>query len=139
MNDMYAKVKEKYVEARKARSKWASTYSLIVAEMDSVVKNKSSISDSEVVSITNKMIKNLRISVDMAKSAGVEYQRYLDEVEELKSLLPAQMPVDALKEIIYNRIVEGFDMKGIMQFLKENHSGHYDAKIAAQIIKENLK
>lgn len=139
MDNMYLKVKEKYLEARKSKSKWIPAHSLIVSEMDSILKEKSALHNAEIVSIINKTIKNLQTSAEMAKSTGIEYQRYLDEVEELKTLLPVQMSESELKEIIFNRIIEGFDMKGIMEFLKENHSGHYEPKMAAQIAKENLK
>lgn len=138
---IYDDVKQQYFEARKSKSKWASTYSFLVSEMDSIAKKKmqDGVSDADAAAVITKFFNNVTISLDSAKNAGADWKRYEEEIMEFKKFVPQQMSKSELEEIIFNRIVEGFDMKSIMSHLKENHAGKYDAKVASQIVKENLK
>ena len=90
------------------------------------------ITDSEVLTIIQKFVKNTKIT--LASAPGHEVATH--ELKVLESYLPKQLSVDELTKIISDFIAEhGKDMGKIMAFLKANHSGLYDGKAASEIIK----
>jgi hypothetical protein len=90
--------------------------------------------DSEVQSLIIKSVKSLHTIGDEDSKS---------EIELLESYLPSMMNDDELKDVIENAIRETGaqsmkEMGKVMGFLKENHNGQYDGKMASTLIKKLL-
>lgn len=101
--------------------------------------------DSEVVSVLKKGIKNVQSTFSLAEEAGVEIQnpeKLNAEISILKEYLPEQLEGDALrKHIEYvmdmkcgNNI--GLVMKELISQFGENFNKREASQMAAQLIKE---
>ena len=100
----------------------------LLGELDRKTKNPS---DSEVVAVIKKM-----------KESCILCGK-LDEVEILEKYIPSQYTSQELETMIGDYITthdiqHKKDMGIIMKWLKENHNGLYDGKIASNIITNKL-
>lgn len=98
-----------------------------------VTKESKTPDDTYVIGKLKSMIKNAEASDSLNE----------DELNILNSYLPQQISESDLKNLIITfTSAEGIsDMKGmgkVMGFLKANHGGQYDGKMASTIIKEIL-
>ena len=145
-------IEEKLKQALKEKDK--STYStlrLVVSAIKDVEianrnKNKNNISDSEIMSILKKMIKQSNESSAVYKKAGrLELLKTeIDEIEVISLYLPKQMNNEETKNLCEEAIkLTGAssikDMGKVMGQLKSNHSDSLDFSQVSLIIKELLK
>ena len=145
-------IEEKLTQALKEKDK--STYStlrLVVSAIKDVEianrsKNKNNISDSEIMSILKKMIKQRNESSAVYKKAGrLELLKTeIDEIEVISLYLPKQMNNEETKNLCEEAIkLTGAssikDMGKVMGQLKSNHSDSLDFSQVSLIIKELLK
>tara|TARA_B110000967_G_scaffold201266_1_gene238320 strand:- start:85 stop:540 length:456 start_codon:yes stop_codon:yes gene_type:complete len=145
-------IEEKLKQALKEKDK--STYStlrLVVSAIKDVEianrsKNKNNISDSEIMSILKKMIKQRNESSAVYKKAGrLELLKTeIDEIEVISLYLPKQMNNEETKNLCEEAIkLTGAssikDMGKVMGQLKSNHSDSLDFSQVSLIIKELLK
>ena len=89
------------------------------------------VSDEKALAIIKKMVIN-------AKEQG-----NTGEATILEAYLPSQMDELELKRVLMNHIMNlnspsMKDMGGVMGFLKENHGGTYDGKLASTLVRELL-
>ena len=107
---------------------------------------KNGVSDSEILDILAKMIKQRRESVKTYEEAGrlelaAQEQEEIDIIDEF---LPQQLSEDevrkACEEMVAELGAEGLkDMGRTMGALKERYAGQMDFALAGQIVKEMLR
>ena len=121
-NDVKNAMREKNVEVR-------DLLRVVIGEFNRIDKT---VSDEKALSIIKKMVEN-------AKEQG-----NTGEVTILEAYLPTQMDELELKIVLMNHIMNlntptMKDMGGVMGWLKKNHGGTYDGKLASTIVRELLK
>ena len=135
------------LEARKTRNATkAGLLTTLIGEAAAIGKNDGNreTSDSEVVAVIKKFIKNIDLTLEAMRGRG----RHDDEAvmttekEILEKFLPSQLSEDQLKAIVValkNEYDAGpKDMGKILGTLKMRHSGQYDGKMASDITKTVL-
>lgn len=138
---MLATLKADYLEARKQRdtvmTKLLSTF---INDAEMIGKNDGGreVTESEIVALLKKYIKNLTETLEVS---GDETTRI--EIGLLQTYLPTQLSEDEISRILLDQIEEnGFDspkqMGQLMKFLKENYDGQFDGKRASQLARELL-
>ena len=120
-NDVKNAMREKNVEVR-------DLLRVVIGEFNRIDKV---VSDEKALSIIKKMVEN-------AKEQG-----NTGEVTILEQYLPTQMDELELKRVLMNHIMNlntptMKDMGGVMGWLKKNHGGTYDGKLASTLVRELL-
>ena len=107
--------------------------------------NMDGISDDEILSMLQSMIKQRRDSIEMYEKGGRPElaEREAQEIDVIEGFLPEQMDDDAVAEIIETTIREMEastmkDMGRVMGALKERHAGAMDFGKASGIVKARL-
>jgi len=136
MNSLMNQIKEKQIVARKTGSPDASLLTTLLGESAMVGKNAGrETTDAEVVAVVKKFIKNIDETVAALTTRGHDASVFLAEREVLKQFLPLQLTELALKHIAETHS----SMPEFMKFLKENHAGQYDGKLASSVAKSIIK
>ena len=145
------KIEEKLNAALKAKDK--STYPtlrLVVsaikdAEIASRTKGQKAISDSELIVILKKMIKQRNESCEVYKKAGRGelLENETKEIEVISSFLPKQLSNEETKKICEEAIKSSGassmkDMGKVMGILKSKHADTLDFSKVSSMIKELL-
>lgn len=86
-------------------------------------------SDAAVISAIKKMIENAKICSN------------IDEVEILQSFLPEQLTEADITKILVNLLNDGVitditQLGVFMKWMKQNHEGKYDGKLASDVYKK---
>ena len=120
-SDLKNAMREKNVEVR-------DLLRVVIGEFNRIDKT---VSDEKALSIIKKMVEN-------AKEQG-----NTGEVTILEAYLPTQMDELELKRVLMNHIMNlntptMKDMGGVMGWLKKNHGGTYDGKLASTLVRELL-
>jgi len=145
------KIDEKLNEALKAKDKNTyPTLRLVVsaikdAEIAGRTKGQKEISDSDIMTILKKMIKQRNESCEVYKKAG--RKELLDnetkEIEVISAFLPKQLSREETKKIC-EQVVKSVgassmkDMGKVMGALKSQHADTLDFSLVSSIIKELL-
>ena len=145
-------IEEKLNEALKAKDK--STYPtlrLVVsaikdAEIAARTKGQKEMSDSEIIAILKKMVKQRNESCEVYKKAGRSelLSNEQKEIEIINTFLPKQLSEEETKKLCLEAIksVGGKsikDMGKVMGYLKSKHAESLDFSKVNLIIKEILK
>lgn len=127
-------IKEKQIAARKSGDSLASLYTTLLGEASIIGKNAGNrdTNDVEVVAVVKKFIKNIDETVQALTSRGQDADAYNSEKKALEAFLPTQLGEDQLRDIAASR---ASDMPSFMKYLKENHAGQYDGKLASTVAK----
>jgi len=129
-------IKQKQIAARKAGSVEVSLLTTLLGEASMVGKNAGrETTDQEVVAVVKKFIKNIDETVSALTSRGQDAASFLAERTVLERFLPLQLTELALMNIAKNHK----SMPEFMKFLKENHAGQYDGKLASIVAKNIYK
>ncbi len=137
--DKIQAMKDKKVDVR-------SILSVVIAAAQSIAKNdgnRENPTDEEVIVIIKKQIKANKETLDLIPDRPNEAVKLKCEIFSLAVYLPKQLSEEELKIIIQKQInsLDQMSMRAIgqiMRFLKENHAGLYDGKLASTICKELL-
>ena len=145
-------IEEKLNKALKEKDKNTyPTMRLIVsaikdAEIANRTKEKKDISDSDIIAILKKMIKQRNESCEAYKKAGRTELLNSEnkEIEVINAFLPKQLSEDETKKICEEAVksvgaVSMKDMGKVMGSLKSKHSDTLDFSKVSPIIKELLK
>lgn len=129
-------IKEKQLNARKSGATVeARLLTTLLGEASAVGKNDGNreSTDAEVVAVVKKFIKNIKETIAAQAAAGMPADAYLaEELSILEEFLPKQ-----LSELELSAISDNFKtMPEFMKFLKDNHAGCYDGKMASMIAKQ---
>ena len=141
-------IEQKLNEALKAKDKNTyPTLRLIVsaikdAEIASRTKDQKEISDSDLISILKKMIKQRNESCEVYKKAGRKelLDNEIKEIEVISTFLPKQLSEEETKKICEEAIKSSGassmkDMGKIMGVLKSKHADTLDFSKVSSIIK----
>ncbi len=92
------------------------------------------ITDEKVTATIVKFLKNAKANRELMKTSDAKIER---EIELLSAYLPRQMTEAELRAAIegFRRDSPGANVGGVMAFLKANHAGLYDGKLASQLAK----
>ena len=144
-------IEEKLSAALKAKDKNTyPTLRLVVsaikdAEIASRTKSQKEISDSEVISILKKMIKQRNESCEVYKKAGRNelLENETKEINVISNFLPKQLSEEETKKLCQEAIKSSGasslkDMGKIMGILKSKHADTLDFSKVSSIIKEIL-
>lgn len=138
-------IKTAQLTARKARDETASlVLTTLIGEAEAIGKNAGNrpTTDSEVVALVKKFIKNIDETLGLIKQSdaavGLERERAV-----LSVYLPTQMTSEQLRAVIAQLSEElnahtQRDMGKVMKALKERYDGQYDGAAASALIKEVL-
>lgn len=104
------------------------------------------ITDQDILSLMQKMIKQRRESIDTYRSAGRDdlADQEVEEIGVIEAYLPQQMDEDEMRASVTNLVAEmnakGLkDMGRVMAALKERFTGSMDFGKASGMLKEALK
>lgn len=143
---LIGKIKADQLQARKDRDSLKATLlTTLIGEASAIGKNDGNrdVTDAEVVAVIKKFIKGIdETLVYLGDNAPLQSKVVASEKGMLEVYLPKQLNAAQLKLIVdtlndYAGV--GLSKKFIMQFLKENHAGQYDGKLASAVIDEFLK
>jgi len=103
------------------------------------------ISDTDILNILSKMIKQRKESAEIFKKGNREdlYDNEISEIKIIEEFMPKQLSKDEIIFIIDDLILEHEinDIKGmgiIMGVLRKNYSGQIDLGLASKLIKEKI-
>ena len=145
-------IEEKLNEALKAKDKNTyPTLRLVVsaikdAEIASRTKRQKEMSDSDIMAILKKMIKQRNESCDVYKKAGRNelLENEKKEINVISNFLPKQLSEEETKKLCREAIQSSGassmkDMGKVMGILKSKHADTLDFSKVSSIIKELLK
>ena len=125
-------IKTMQVNARKSAFVEASLLTTLLGESAMVGKNAGrETTDAEVVAVVKKFIKNIDETINELTTRNKDASVFLAERKVLEQFLPLQLTELALKSIA----IKFTAMPEFMKFLKENHAGQYDGKLASSVAK----
>lgn len=129
---LMTEIKTRQIAARKAGSADAGLLTTLLGEAAMVGKNAGRETlDAEVVAVVKKFVKNIDETVTALTTRGQDASAFLAERAVLEQFLPAQLTEAAL----LNLAKQHTSMPDFMKFLKENHLGQYDGKLASTVAK----
>ncbi|MGI9391914.1 MAG: GatB/YqeY domain-containing protein [Parvibaculales bacterium] len=146
---MREQLKQKLIEAQKAKeTRTISTLRLVLAtikDRDIAARshdNMEGVSDSEILQILAKMIKQRNESVETYEKAGREdlASQEREEIDIIQHFLPKQMDEGEIRAAVEKTIAKLEassikDMGRVMGELKEQHGGEMDFAKAGMIVK----
>jgi len=148
---LQTKIENRLNEALKSKDKKTySTLRLVVAAIKDTliakkIKDKSTLPDSDLVSLLKKMVKQRNDSCEAYKKAGRNelLENELSEIKIINEFLPKQLSEDETKKICLDTIKSVGassvkDMGKVMGELKKKYSDVLDFSKVSRIIKENL-
>lgn len=115
-------------------------------EIEKRTQDKKDITDEDMISILNKMMKQRKESIEMYSKANrsdlVDKENF--EINILEEFLPSQLTEQEIEKVCSETIASlGAstlkDMGKVMQKLKEQYLGKMDFSLAGKLLKEKLK
>ena len=115
-------------------------------EIEKRTQDKKDITDEDMISILNKMMKQRKESIEMYSKANrsdlVDKENF--EINILEEFLPSQLTEQEIEKVCSETIASlGAstlkDMGKVMQKLKEQYLGKMDFALAGKLLKEKLK
>ena len=115
-------------------------------EIEKRTQENKEVTDEDMISILNKMLKQRKESVEMYLKANRQdlVDKENNEIKIIEEFLPKQLSSDEVEKICSEAIsVVGAssikDMGKVMQSLKEKYLGQMDFSLAGKILKEKLQ
>lgn len=139
---LFERMQKESLEARKARDATkASVLTTALAQIKAIAIDDGhrAVKDDDVIKIVRQFLKAVEENLALAaqgKMDALRADQFKIERDVLLSYLPQQMDADALKAAIVKSGAK--NIGDIMKYLKTNHDGAYDGKLASQIAKEVL-
>ena len=141
-------IAEDYKQAMKSRNAVkVSTLSFLRAQLKNVLidKRAEQLEDADVVGVIKKQIKQRQDSIEQFEKGGRRdlSEKERQELEILKSYLPAEMSEHELKSLIEKAVKESQaagikDMGKIMKVLLPKVAGKADNKIVSDLVRGRL-
>ncbi len=115
-------------------------------EIEKRTQDKKEVTDEDMISILNKMLKQRRESVEMYQKANRQdlVDKENSEIKIVEEFLPKQLSMEEVEKVCAESIKTtgalGLkDMGKVMQVLKEKYLGKMDFSLAGKILKDKLK
>ena len=118
-----------------------------IKDKDIIAKGngKGDISDQEIISVLQTMIKQRKASIDMYLSGNREdlVKKEENEIEIISNFLPQQLSLQEIEIIINDMIISSGassikNIGNVIKLIKEKYDGRIDLGIASKLIKEKL-
>lgn len=118
-----------------------------IKDKDIIAKGngKGDISDQEIISVLQTMIKQRKASIDMYLSGNREdlVKKEENEIEIISNFLPQQLSLQEIEIIINDMIISSGassikNIGGVIKLIKEKYDGRIDLGVASKLIKEKL-
>jgi len=118
-----------------------------IKEKDIIAKGngKTDISDQEIISVLQSMIKQRKVSFDMYLNGKRDdlAKKEENEIKIISKFLPEQLSVKEIEIIINETIISSSanslrDIGKIINLMKEKYDGKIDLGVASKMIKEKL-
>ena len=118
-----------------------------IKDKDIIAKGngKGDISDQEIISVLQTMIKQRKASVDMYLSGNREdlVKKEESEIEIISNFLPEQLSSQEIEKIINDLIISSGassikNIGDVIKLIKEKYEGRIDLGVASKLIKEKL-
>ena len=118
-----------------------------IKDKDIIAKGngKGDISDQEIISVLQTMIKQRKASIDMYSSGNREdlVKKEENEIEIISNFLPQQLSLQEIEIIINDMIISSDassikNIGGVIKLIKEKYDGRIDLGVASKLIKEKL-
>lgn len=139
---LFEKMQKESLEARKNRDMVrAGVLTTAIAQVKAIAIDDGhrAPTDADVVKVVRQFLKACEENLALAAQGKMDAQRaeqYKIEKEVLLSYLPQQMSAEELKAAIKKSGAK--NIGEAMKYLKANHDGEYDGKLASQVAKEVL-
>ena len=133
---LLSQIKAHQLNARKIGNAIASNlFTTLIGEAAIIGKNAGNreTTDTEVVAVIKKFIKNIDETVNALQSRQQNCDQFIQEKTLLSEFLPVQLTETELTVIAMDHKEQG--MPKFMKYLKDNHAGQYDGKLASTIAK----
>ncbi len=115
-------------------------------EIEKRTTDNKEVTNEEMISILNKMLKQRNESVEMYEKAKRQdlVNKEKKEIEIIKEFLPQQLSNEEVEKVCAEAISNSGasslkDMGKVMQILKSKYIGKIDFSLAGKILKEKLK
>jgi len=128
---LFQKLKDLLLQARLNKSPLALLYSTMIGDLQKFEKNGGNVDDTKVIGTIKTFIES---ATEMKKYGHPSADA---EIAALSALLPQQMTQEELAEAVQKS--GGTNMGEIMKYLKSNHGGLYDGKMAQVVVKLYLE
>ena len=118
-----------------------------IKDKDIIAKGngKGDISDQEIISVLQTMIKQRKASIDMYLSGNREdlVKKEESEIEIISNFLPDQLSSQEIETIINELIISSGassikNIGNVIKLIKEKYEGRIDLGVASKLIKEKL-
>lgn len=118
-----------------------------IKDKDIIAKGngKGDISDQEIISVLQTMIKQRKASIDMYLSGNREdlVKKEESEIEIISNFLPDQLSLQEIETIINELIISSGassikNIGDVIKLIKEKYEGRIDLGVASKLIKEKL-
>ena len=118
-----------------------------IKDKDIIAKGngKGDISDQEIISVLQTMIKQRKASIDMYLSGNREdlVKKEESEIEIISNFLPDQLSSQEIETIINDLIISSGassikNIGDVIKLVKEKYEGRIDLGVASKLIKEKL-
>lgn len=118
-----------------------------IKDKDIIAKGngKGDISDQEIISVLQTMIKQRKASIDMYLSGNREdlVKKEESEIEIISNFLPEQLSSQEIETIINELIISSGassikNIGDVIKLIKEKYEGRIDLGVASKLIKEKL-
>ena len=118
-----------------------------IKDKDIIAKGngKGDISDQEIISVLQTMIKQRKASIDMYLSGNREdlVKKEENEIEIISNFLPQQLSLQEIDIIINDMIISSGassikNIGDVIKLIKEKYDGRIDLGLASKLIKEKL-
>ena len=115
-------------------------------EIEKRTQDKKEVTDEDMISILNKMLKQRKESVEMYQKASRQdlIDKENNEIKIIEEFLPQQLSQEEVEKVCNEEISNiGAsslkDMGKVMAVLKEKYLGKMDFSLAGKILKDKLK
>ena len=115
-------------------------------EIEKRTQDKKEVTDEDMISILNKMLKQRKESVEMYQKASRQdlVDKENNEIKIIEEFLPQQLSHEEVEKVC-NEAISNIgasslkDMGKVMAVLKEKYLGKMDFSLAGKILKDKLK
>lgn len=137
---LFERMQKESLEARKARDTVkAGVLTTAISQIKALAIDDGhrAVTEADVMKIVKQFLKGVEENLALAaqgKMDAAKAEAYKTERDILLSYLPQQMSADDLKAAIQKSGAK--NIGDVMKYLKTNHDGQYDGKLASTVAKE---
>jgi len=137
---LFDRMQKESLEARKARDTVkAGVLTTAIAQIKAIAIDDGhrAVTDADVMKIVKQFLKGVEENLALAAQGKMDASRadqFKIEKEVLLSYLPQQMSAEDIKAAVKKS--GAANIGDAMKYLKANHDGQYDGKLASALIKE---